>query len=317
MTLQVHRVLDALRGVGSYPLLAPPGVPKSTYEELYQNIKDAEKFEFLDIPVEGVTINDEIPEYENAPYTSLKPEEQLDHTGGFWKLPVVTRDEREFWALRVLPLPAPICWFECTVMTRFGLLVVSSDEGWLVTRFDIVSGQVGWTTMQISAKYAHPKLENNFDIHVEIFGNERKMRYLKQNQGLLEAEAGNFWVAIYLALMVNSRSTDVVTEPAPARLNKRRIEREPLSAPLYEHRVVRIVPKRYVVNGEAGGGTHASPRLHWRRSHKRHFDRQTTGSVWVAHEIHNGVTGWFVGIVPRCLVGKRELGTITHEYRVA
>jgi hypothetical protein len=97
--------------------------------------------------------------------------------------------------------------------------------------------------------------------------------------------------------MLNSRSTE-----------KRTVEGGPKPSgnrhPLPAHTVVTIVPKRFVGERPDGErGTHASPRLHWRRSHLREY-KAPSGEVY--HRI----------VIPRCLVGKDELGAVTHTYRV-
>jgi hypothetical protein len=107
-------------------------------------------------------------------------------------------------------------------------------------------------------------------------------------------------MVLYLTLMINSRTTEITREVAPDRLNRARLKRN--RAPLYNHTVVRIVPQRFVTPGDGHGGTHASPRLHWRRSHIRTLQRGTPEERRV--------------LIRRMLVGRADLGEVSHEYRI-
>lgn len=65
---------------------------------------------------------------------------------------------------------------------------------------------------------------------------------------------------------LSSRGPEIHTVPAPARLNKQRaLKGKP---PIFEYRVVQI-PAWARERAAGQGGSHASPRLHWRRGHDR------------------------------------------------
>ena len=67
----------------------------------------------------------------------------------------------------------------------------------------------------------------------------------------------------------------------------------------YEHKVITIDPSLLKMPGIVGaGGTHASPRMHWRRGHVRHYDDGRITSVRPA------------------IVGDVSRGVITHDYAV-
>jgi hypothetical protein len=100
----------------------------------------------------------------------------------------------------------------------------------------------------------------------------------------------------WLTLMLNSRSTEKTRTVPPGKPISRRAARG--AALLASHTVVTIMPGAYLAAQRRLGGTHRSPRLHWRRSHIR---RLASG-----REI----------IIPRFLVGRAELGEVSHEYRV-
>jgi hypothetical protein len=100
----------------------------------------------------------------------------------------------------------------------------------------------------------------------------------------------------WLTLMLNSRSTEKTRTVPPGKPISRRAARG--AALLASHTVVTIMPGAYLAAQRRLGSTHRSPRLHWRRSHIR---RLASG-----REI----------IIPRFLVGRAELGEVSHEYRV-
>lgn len=81
---------------------------------------------------------------------------------------------------------------------------------------------------------------------------------------------------------------------APAKLNRAREEAGKL--PLYSYHVVKL-SERHRVSARHFGGTHKSPRLHFRRGHWRHFASHKTWIKWM-------------------LVGDPELGFIDKEYRL-
>jgi hypothetical protein len=103
-----------------------------------------------------------------------------------------------------------------------------------------------------------------------------------------------FFTSVLAAL--SSKGPEIRTLPAPEKLNKQRAKKG--RPPIFEYRIVEI-PAWAKAKAEGLGGTHASPRLHWRRGHVRHFR-----------------TGCTTLIRP-CLVGVAENGFIHKDYAVA
>lgn len=95
--------------------------------------------------------------------------------------------------------------------------------------------------------------------------------------------------------LLASTSVIVTDEIVSASANRKRIESG--KVPLHSHRIVTINHTTTVM-GIGTIGTHASPRLHWRRGHVRRY--------------RSGVERW---IAPT-LVGCAERGIVTHDYRV-
>jgi hypothetical protein len=73
--------------------------------------------------------------------------------------------------------------------------------------------------------------------------------------------------------LINARGVKLQTEPAPVKLNRKRIQKN--KPPLYEHHVLKI--GGYSSSGRVlgVGASHASPRAHWRRGHIRTIRRGT------------------------------------------
>src|SRR5882757_8900324 len=121
--LFLHKAIDALSGApgSKYRLLVMKKAHYAIFPELVYKLKSAEKFEFLDIPFE------------------------FDPGSKFLRLPTISRDEKQFWTLGLIPLPASICWYEVMVHgTKCGLLIEEAGTGWKVMRFDIHGSDIAW-----------------------------------------------------------------------------------------------------------------------------------------------------------------------------
>ena len=301
--LVAHHIVDVLRGrVKNPPILSAAPIPSLKRAELLASmIARSEKFDFGRLPFEP-----------------------LDLPNGEWKMPQLTPDELDFWAQDLIPLPHPVCWYEWTLGgSRSGLLVYENEAGshLLVERVDWNKDQgVVWDGFtSIANKRARVIGSGDNELAIEVDGDRLALERYQNNERLQRVfyknSAMGAPLAIYLTLMLYSRTTEIVKAPAPeAKLQKRRLQRgrEPLPA----HRIVTIVPGKWVEQGEHKGGTHRPPRIHWRRSHKRHFESHTLRSKWVPNEVWKDRTGWWVAVVPRCLVGRAEMGEVSHEYRI-
>ncbi len=94
--------------------------------------------------------------------------------------------------------------------------------------------------------------------------------------------------------MMDSESVKRTLVKAPKFINSKRIAKG--KTPLNDYTTVTIDVDRVRRDTERLGGSHASPRLHWRRGHKRHLpDEKTT---WVRP----------------CLVGDPFAGSVSHDY---
>jgi len=211
------------------------------------------------------------------------------------KVPSLTPEEHEFLDKGLVPLPAPNCWYEFALNGHVsGLLVM---EGWEVMRFDYDrhqnSGCADWVSL---------KQSGTGDPHAFIFdGNMEFIRKQFDEDALRPGSmrhGGNWSLARYFTLMIGSKTTKRVyvdgCRPVPS------TALEPgKREPRYSHHVVTIVPREYFIQArKEGEALRLPPRLHWRRSHLRH--------------LNNGK----VIVIPRMLVGRAELGAVSHEYKV-
>lgn len=275
--MQAHKFIDGLLGNPGTKWAHPRTLTDTGCAELARDIQMAEKFDFQTIP--------------------LEPE---DWSAGRYKIPSLTKEEKEFWMTGLIPLPAPVCWYEFVLAGhRVGMLLKEAGDEWFVRRFDLVDGAMSHDGQEIRVAPV------DGDIMIE---GDRAMSESMQHSN------GSFAVfSIYLTLMLSSRTTEKGVALPPAALNKKRVKQG--KEPLHIYRTVNIVPRKFYGSGEKGTGGHR--RLHWRRSHLRHYDHQTPGAKYAPTALHNDTYGWWIVAIPRMLVGKEEVGTVTHDYKVS
>lgn len=216
---------------------------------------------------------------------------ELERNGTEYRIPALTTDEVGFFKDGLIPLPAPYSWYEFVLNgVRSAILVAD----WRVARFEWDPLGNGSNTGMVDGIWVEDTNERQ-----ALVSDDRKLLSILARHPDRIAELGyaaHVNLARYLTLMLNSRTTEKRSQPRgerPAAGNRHALP---------EHTVVTIVPERYR-HAEPKGGHHASPRLHWRRSHLRQF-RAPSGEVY--HRV----------VIPRCLVGLEALGKLEHTYRV-
>ncbi len=220
--------------------------------------------------------------------------------------PKLTPDELGFWHEGLIPLPAPICWYEIKINAiKSGLLVKKDGERTLTQRVEYQPGTKTFAPKVIAdGMWTYIELPDNATRFHSV--NEKALSAMATLVGekaafVAMSYAVNPFLMIYLTLMINSQTTDVRKVMPDAGTN--RLRRLRGKTPINGHTIVTIVPKRFIVetpNGEHKVGSHK--RLHWRRSHIRVLRRDQPTEKKI--------------VIPRFLVGRRELGEVTHEYRV-
>ena len=230
----------------------------------------------------------EVFHFENIPW-------ERSEDWGVYILPAPVEVEFEAWVLGLIPLPAPICWFESKVdkpdtehSLELSVLIKEAGSGWEVTEFFSVESGLAWavgeTATLLRSKYFLEQAAKDKD--------------LARKTGL----------TVYFALMLGSKTSEK-TAGAPEKKFANAKRKEKGLMMLKSHTIVNLVPKRF--REDNTGEKQGSPkRLHWRRSHIRKYEKKTPHSSW--SELHQA----WVCIIPRHLAGRPELGEVSHEYRV-
>lgn len=300
MSLMTHRLCDALRGIGSDGLISDPAIIDKLKATLIGCIPMAEKFYFGRL--------------------SLEPSEGP----GSYVMPRLTEAEIEMWSLGLIPLPAPNCLFECVIGETTSVFIVqhneSTPESWDVMRCDRVYDQRGRWHWLADGLMVHFKLgatiqNGELMVNLTVPPAARKVKEVSEEE--FASNVRTHYLVLYMALMLNSKTTERTRVDRSALPKLKYTARRKGFQEMFVHTVVNITPERFIDRGDGAGGHHASPRLHWRRSHLRRYDHQTPGAKWCSTlDAPDGSKGCFAVVVPRCLVGKAELGEITHEYVV-
>lgn len=161
-------------------------------------------------------------------------------------------------------LPYNKCAFEFRINGKKTVWIVHQDDEGNMQHFCFIATSVGWVFEDFDGDTA------------------------KSMEQFMERQI----MAICVSLEAEVAETEVIR--APHKLNAAREKRGEL--PVMDHHIVSLA-RRVRAIGPSAGGTHRSPRLHFRRGHWRHYDDYKTWIRWT-------------------LVGNPELGFIEKEYRL-
>lgn len=262
------------------------------YQDILVLLTNAERFDFGDLILEKH--DEEYPLY-------------TGDDGQQWKAPKLSEDELEFWFEGLIPVPAPICWYEFAINSCIsGFIVIDDEEGHIaVQRIEFEKTPNNPASVLIDTVWAWLNRDRTVGITItDDRSRELLTKKLKNDPGWASTMYGTGpYIMIYLTLMINSQTTEVRKVVPNADTNRlRRLRGKALLKP---HTVVTIVPIRFIDEEKTNNnhpGSGSKKRLHWRRSHLRTY--------------HRGEPEEFKKVIPRFLVGRRELGEITHEYRI-
>jgi hypothetical protein len=223
-----HQITDVITGKSTkYKLVPIDPVNQADLNTLARRIQDAEKFEFVSIP--------------------LEPARESDR----YNVPDVNQDEMDAWNAGLLPLPAPLCWYEFRMVENlFSLLITSQPNRWKIQPLFMSKDEVMVDGITLSMEMINGKetILCGFDHSLSV-----QQQWLTENTDYM----GYVGLALYLTLMVNSRSTVLTKVAPPAKLNKARLKRN--ATPLADHTVVRIVPDDYIRASREESGKQFSP----------------------------------------------------------
>ena len=276
MANHLQQVVDVIAGKHPRYFVMPDG--KEAREDFLELATQAEVFDFGKLSLE--------PRFEEG-------------LGMSWVIPSLTEDEQEMYKLRLITWPAPICWFEFTLINKSFLLIDARNPEYV--KIQRVEMDNGLDPMVVFGIWVKVEFSNYLGFTIQTHDNTmaRKLKAMT-NEKLIRQFGDGSTIAFYLNLMLNSRTTETMKVKVDAKLNKARVKRGVI--PLKDHTVVTIVPTRYIQihSGEGSGDKRRSPRLHWRRSHIRVYENGRKVAI------------------PRFLVGKKETGDhiMSHEYKV-
>lgn len=268
-----HKLIDGLRyrEDGIPVICLSPDAPRSaieaTAEDFARRMERAAVFVFENLPV------------------ALDGEGSID-------LPGLEAEEQEMFAEGLIPLPFETCWFETSVTIApghreiFGFLVEQLPgggicvralrtmqhaqpielEGHSVREYADLTGEVWLVLPAADGKGLNIDTRDPLNVgraRAELTGSDYARRV-----------SGETGFVGWLTLMLSSRSTQVDRVPAPDKLNKQRVKRGRVA--IAPHTVVSIIPRDVAARmradrEDAQGQLRASPRLHWRRSHRRTY----------------------------------------------
>jgi hypothetical protein len=296
--MMVHRLIDALKNGRNKNLYVVPELGQNDIDQIVQQLRLAEKFDFGALHLESVMPEDFAEHFRTSTINgkSVDGDELTKNPVNVWNVPSLTTEEESYIDEGLVPLPAPLSWFEFILGSHTSGLLIDAN-GWKVMRIDfdrntgsgMVDGMWCVRTRQEKDGTSTYALEGNPDLIAKI-------ESMGSSIISVMTPAANWNLARYFTFMLYSKSTEIEYVQTSSKKLKRHSSlstREPLP----DHRIVRIIPRRFLRH-DSEGPTRLSPRLHWRRSHIR--------------TLHDGKRI----VIARTLVGKAELGVVTHEYKI-
>jgi len=208
---------------------------------------------------------------------------------------------QEMAAEGLFSLPFPFTYYEATFYgQRLGGLFVGSDG----SAADIGQGDAdlvgctmfdptprGWALRNNTMMWCPQKMTCAFNRIVQRGPDDLT------EEGKYQLEQDIYALLYVASALLSQTAVTLEVEDPPVKLNKSRKERG--KPPLYSHHVVKI--KGFSNSGRiTNGGTHASPRKHWRRGHVRVLRR--------------GLPNEKKTLIPACLINGR--GFVSKEYEV-
>jgi hypothetical protein len=218
---------------------------------------------------------------------------EVGKDGNSFSPPKITDTEYQIWEEGLIPLPAPVCWYEFYIGDILSCILIKSENNKIYSQ----RIEFGKDFFVLDGTWSE-------EIDRKTFISNNDVKIANAISKFSEKELANLYgsnptLVMYMTFMLNSKTTEIerfVPDKSQIRLRKQLGK-----SVLRPYTIVNIVPVRYIAETR-GSGTHASPRLHWRRSHIRVLYRGTPNEKKI--------------VIPRFLVGLRELGEVKHDYVV-
>ena len=177
---------------------------------------------------------------------------------GQWRLPGLSHDELKYWGQGLFPLPFQACWYEFVINNcRSGLLIVQDmadkPPGTYLYRLDFVEGDI--VLFDGVLLYIGSVVEDG--LRYSLSGNTYMIDSLKAQGKLWVNVIMNGPLAIYLTMMLNSRTTEIETVEPPKFLNRKKVKRGVTPLPYASGRAYRPgqVPGASGARGHGGAAT--------------------------------------------------------------
>lgn len=296
-------------------------IDKPVFENLARIASQAELFDFGQLPLERHNSEERVDGSQVIDsvyfYGAITADTLDGQVPDLYRIPSLTPQEQEWYDLGLIPMPAPYCVFEFRLRNRSSLIIDATDPKHMrVTRIDEQLADGMWM-------YSIPSDNDGRRQYAMVSVNPLDIEVMREHTKYLERSSimSHVELAKYMALMLNSRTTEVrPSEPPPPKLISARLKNR--RSPLRPYHIVNIVPKQYIraTGGEAHVGLGAHKALHWRRSHLRRYEHATPRAVYLDSGLDGHlarVAGYYV-VIPRQLIGRRDMGELVqeHTYRV-
>jgi len=172
----------------------------------------------------------------------------------------------------------------CGNKTILGILATQDSNNNIAIML-LQSGSVQMYTSQFIA-YLSPNGESGFQLVDERLADPEITECVRYAVGLV----------CDFCTVVNCSNIKYIDNIPASRLNKKRIKRGKM--PFFSYKILQIFNTEKTVAKNNNAGTHASPRIHFRRGHVRKLANDT--SIWVQ----------------QCVVGNKKNGIIHKDYKV-
>ncbi len=183
-----------------------------------------------------------------------------------------------------------------------------SEECWIVQRFELNNHVTMYDCVTLVLSFKEGKAG------VRAHTSPEAAAQLKGTVLDVTARSGDATLAVFLTLMLRSKSTDQRRVHPSSVLRK--LQQRKGRTPPDTYTLVDITPERFFYAPNPSGGPGTPRKRHPVRSHLRHFDHQTATAKYDPEYEHNGTKGWWLVVIPQHWKGDDDLGSVEHDYRV-
>lgn len=202
---------------------------------------------------------------------------QIDIGRLYYDLPVQQVVELQEYSIDMIKNGLNIFPYDSMVLSFFyereAIIIIEKHEEVVDTFFMSDMKLSGFSSLPFSQGFINSffimKDTGEFKTESTILFDPEETMTKKQEDIIKRVGSSCLQIILAVCAIMNSQNVELTTTPAPKRLNEKRAKKG--KPPIGEIKEIRINygGKRYMIDGREEGGTHASPRLHWRRGHVR------------------------------------------------